>query len=588
MTDKKKKVLLVAFEQIPSPKGLSCWLTEEIKLLAGHYDLDVLSLKSEDLSHIERLHGARLLRVPVGEGAFLDRIKTFQRAIRRQLESEDYALCHFFSIWGGLVMAARKADATFKLLYEVHSLPSIDFKVLHPGEAAQVEHSFPLKQQEERCLAAADRVIAGSELIRQHLIGRGVPADSVTLVRPSFYLDPFDKLGEVPRQPGTILYLGSLAPWQGVSSLLKAVADLPHGLPLRLHLVCPGDDPFRKEVLGKIQMLGLARRVEIIDTPPVEQIPGLVARADVCVAPLSNHVHNRLAASTPLKLMVYMACRRAIVASRQTAVAEIVEDGVQAVLYPPGDAHALSTAIKKLLLDRDLGTRLGNQARLRLDELAPPERARQALSGVYRRLIGGVFDAGTDTDKLEMPTAAETDTQPRISEGGEPVQSASPKVTEDTVTMPLKDGLPLTEPASRSAVEPPPPPTSDTDPDGQKLSTQDNLVFKSVDDEDTAPRRSPDSWQVMELSGVELPAGDGKESGGEREKGRWLLGGPSFPVGPDTEGLEDDKHQALTQRADAATPESLQMVPDSDVRLIESNRKDDSPLEPPTDPSHKK
>jgi len=587
VTDKKKKVLLVAFEQIPSPRGLSCWLTEEIKLLAGRYNLDVLSLKSEDLSHIERLHGARLLRVPVGEGAFLERIKTFQRAIRRQLDSEDYAVCHFLSIWGGLVLAARKAEATFKLLYEVHSLPSIDFKVLHPGEAPLVEHSFPLKQQEEHCLAAADQVIAGSELIRRHLIGRGVPAESVTLVRPSLDLDPFDKLGEVPRQPGTILYLGSLAPWQGVPSLLKAVAELPHGLPLRLHLVCPGDDPFRKEVLGKIQMLGLARRAELIDTPPVEQIPGLVARADVCVAPFSNHVHNRLAASTPHKLMVYMACRRPIVASRQTTVTEIVEDGVQAVLYPPGDAHALSTAIKKLLLDRDLGTRLGNQARLRLEELATPKRARQALSGVYRRLVGGVFEAAHDTDKLEMPAASETDTQPRISEGGESGQQA-PEVTEDTVTLQLRDGQPLTDPASQSAVEPPPPPTSDTDPNGQQLPTQDDLVFKSVDDEDTAPRRNPDGWQVMELSGVDLPFEDDREAGEDRKKGRWLLGGPPFPVGPDTEGLEDEKHQELTRRADAATPENLQMLPDSDVRLIESNLKNGSAREPPTDPRRKK
>ncbi len=591
VTGKRKKAILVAFERIPSASGISCWLAEEIKILAGRYDLDVLSLKSEDLSHIERFHGARLLRVPVGEGEFLDRIKTFQRAIRRQLDSEEYALCHFLSVWGGLVMAARKPEAAFKLIYQVHSLPSIDFKILHPGQAAQVEHSFPLKQQEDRCLAAADQVIAGSELMKKHLIGRGLPADSVKLLRPSINLVPFDELGELPRQPGTILYLGSLAPWQGVPCLLKAVAELPHGLPLKLQLICPAEDPFRKKVLGKIQMLGLARKVELIDTPVVEDIPALVARADVCVAPLGNHQHNRLAASTPFKLMVYMACRRAIVASRQSVVSEIVEDGVQAILFPPGDAHALSNAIKKLLLDRELGIRLGNQARLRLEEIAPFEATRQALRSIYRNLIGGVSDAVPDDAKLDAPAETETDTQPSISESDGSVPSVSPKVTEDTVTLPIKDGKPLNEPASRrrgqaeDVIEPPPPPTPDTDPDGQQLLTQDDLVFKSVDDEDTAPRRSPDNWQVLELTDVELPPEDAK---GDGEKGRWLLGGPPFPVGPGTAGLENESRGAPTQRADSITPDNLQIIPDSDVELIESDRKKVSPKEPPTDPSHKK
>ena len=92
------KVLYATFEHIPAPTGTACWSAEVIKLLAQHFDLDSLSLKSEDLSHIERFHRARLLRVPLGAGSFLEGVKAFQRALNRQLDSEEYNCCQFTSI----------------------------------------------------------------------------------------------------------------------------------------------------------------------------------------------------------------------------------------------------------------------------------------------------------------------------------------------------------------------------------------------------------------------------------------------------------------------------------------------------------
>lgn len=570
-TEKKSQILYATFQEIPSPAGRSCWLEEEIKELACHYEVDVLSLKSEDLSHIERFHGVRLLRVPVGNGPFLSQVKAFQRALNRQLDSEDYRLCHFNSIWEGMALASRKKAANFKLVYEVHGLASVDFKTIHPSEIKVVEQSYPLKQQEERCFKAADRVLAGSQLIADHLKKRGVAQKRLQVLRPAVDPRPFEESAAKTGTSGTILYLGSLMPWQGIQSLLGAIAELPHQLPARLLLVAPKQEPFLREVKGKVQMLGLARKVEILDPVPFEKLPAVLARATVCVAPMGNHEHNRLAASTPHKLLVYMAAGKPVVASRQPAVAELVEDGVHALLFAPGDTRGLAEAIQALMLDKEKATRLGNQARLRLEETLNLDSQRTRLLAIYRELIGGPADS---TDRRK-----EDDTWPQMK----PAESADVpqgrQITEDTAPVRLFTDEKTDELSFL-------PREADTDPGIFQNGGGDDLVFRSVEQEDTAPRsvpKSQDDWQVMELSEVKLPREEAATEGKEGNK-RWLLGGPPFPV--EVEG--SDIFQKPTQRRERElTPTELALLSDSDVKIIEPGETE--PLDNgPTDPGPKK
>jgi glycosyltransferase involved in cell wall biosynthesis len=570
-SENKSKILYTTFQEIPSPVGLSCWVEEELKELARHYTVDVLSLKSEDLSHIERFHGVRLLRVPVGSGPFLSKVKAFQRAINRQLDSEEYRLCHFNSIWEGMALASRKKATGVKLVYEVHGLASVDFRTVYPSEVKVVEQSYPLKQQEERCFKMADRLLAGSQLIADHLKKRGVEPERLQVLRPAVDLQLFEEAATEPGPSGTILYLGSLMPWQGVQSLLGAMAELPHQFPARLLLVVPRLEPFLREVRGKIQMMGIARKVEILDPVPFEKLPPVLSRANVCVAPLGNHEHNQLAASTPHKLLVYMAAGKPVVASRQPVIEELIEDGVHGILYAPGDTKGLAEAMKALLLDKERATRLGNQARLHLEETLNLNMQKSRLITNYRDLIG---------EPAEYESRRrEDDTWPHMRQAESPDVPKDRKIAEDTAPVRLftdekTDEFPFL------------PREADTDPGVFGNGEDGDLVFRSVEQEDTAPRsipKSPDDWQVVELSDVQLPQEEPAAEGKESHK-RWLLGGPPFPV----EAGDSDIFQKPTQRADRElTPTELALLSDADVKLIEAEEAE--PLEDgPTDPGPKK
>jgi glycosyltransferase involved in cell wall biosynthesis len=567
----KSKVLYTSFLEIPSPTGLACWVEEEIRELARHYEVDALSLKSEDLSHIERLHGSRLLRVPVGNGPFLSKVKAFQRALNRQLDSEDYRLCHFTSIWEGMVLASRKKSVGFKLVYEVHGLASVEFRTEHPTEIKVVEQSYPLKQQEERCFKAADRILTGSQLIADHLKKRGVPEKKLKVLRPAVDLTFFEDAASEPSPSGTVLYLGSLLPWQGIHSLLAAMAELPRQFPARLLLVAPKREPFLREVKGKVQIMGLARKVEILDPVPLEKLASLLARATVCVAPLSGHERNNLAAVIPHKLLVYMAASKPVVASRLPVINELIEDGVHALLFSPADSRSLAEAIKTLLLDKELATRLGNQARHHLEETLTLPGQKKLLIDIYQDLIGEPMD----TEERRR----NEDTWPQMRQTGSPGTRDDRKVAEDTAPVRLFSD-------EKTEEFPFLPQDTDTDPGVFADGDGSELIFRAVEQEDTAPRSIPkshDDWQVMEVSDIQLPKQE--PAGGEKNNSkRFLLGGPPFPVEAD----DSDIFQKPTRRDDRElTPTDLALIADSDVKIIEPE--EGEPLDDgPTDPDSKK
>ena len=642
------KLLYATYEQLPGPTGSACWSTEIIRELGRHFDLDGLSVKSEDLSHIERFHRARLLRVPVGDGAFLEQLKAFQRALSRQLDSEDYLLCHFTSVWEGMLLASRRRADGYKLIYQVDSLPSIDFRLSHPAQARQVETSLSLKQQEERCFDVADKLLVPTALIRKHLIRRGVAPAKIAVVPPALDLAPFDSGEDRPGQAGTILYLGSLHPWQGVVGLLQALVELPRHLRFKLLLVSDRDQPGFREVQGKIQMLGLVRSVEFIDPVDYAALPALLAQASVCVAPLANHEHNRRAASLPHKVLCYMAARRPVVAARQPVIEGLVEHGRSGLLYPPGDTRGLCDALRKLLLDRELAGQLGNQGRLALEEEHALADSLAALRACYRELLGQPAigapaappaaetqpslvraDPAAPQDLAE-PFAAEPETRPLPAEalptpepaaerGRAGIQEAdtdprprpAPSPRRDRRSGPAAGDQPAAPPDSAAPApdqplspprrgrrsgpaagdQPAAPPASAVPAPDQPpgRAAEPEVIFYSLEDQDTAPRpeAAADGWLVQSAGEVLL------ESEQEREtpirpagKGRrYLLGGPSYPV--DDEQPEPDA-AAEESATRSGTPRGLASDEPALVSDDEVEIIDSDAPAPPPPPRRKK
>ncbi len=71
---------------------------------------------------------------------------------------------------------------------------------------------------------------------------------------------------------------------------------------------------------------------------------------------------------TPNALIEAMAMKLAVIATKMTAIPEIVEDRVSGILVPPRNPQALAQALLELADDQALAEGLGVNARRRVEE----------------------------------------------------------------------------------------------------------------------------------------------------------------------------------------------------------------------------
>ncbi len=437
MATSKRKALFVAFERLPGQRGTSCWMMEEIKALSAHFELDVLSIKEGDLPHLERLRGARMLRVPLGNGPILSQLKAFQRAVQRQLESDDYQLCHYHSIWEGVLLNSIKETHSLRLIYEIHSLPSMDFGSLYPQEAATVEEWIPMETAERECMNAADRIVVGSRYLKKQLLQQGVSRIRVVLIPPTIDVDALEPSDDPPVHGGAILYLGDLKPWHGISSLLNATEKLSRRMPIRVVFQVDPSEPWHRELKGKIEMLGLTNVVEFLPPAPFDRLAPAIGRSTVCVAPYGNHPHNASGVAVPHKLMTYMGYGRPVVTTDQPVVREIMVDGEHGMLVQPGDAAALADALQCMLINRKESARMGEQARAHIKKHFDLATSLRRIVDLYDQLLKGAVNE--EEEGAQAPAKGL----------GSEAETAITQITVDPLIFEKEDTLPGDPPSDR-------------------------------------------------------------------------------------------------------------------------------------------
>lgn len=159
----------------------------------------------------------------------------------------------------------------------------------------------------------------------------------------------------------TLGYVGSLSPGKGMELIAQLAPLLPS---CEFHVLggAPAEVAAWRERLSAENVVfhGFARP---------GAVPGHLERFDamlapyqlrVCVGPKRRDVAPWM---SPLKIFEYMAAGKPIVASDLPVIREVLRDGVNALLAPPGDPAAWATRIETLKKDPMLADRLADNAR---------------------------------------------------------------------------------------------------------------------------------------------------------------------------------------------------------------------------------
>lgn len=162
------------------------------------------------------------------------------------------------------------------------------------------------------------------------------------MVHPS-YGDLSRGTRQIPRQDGLeLLFFGFIRRYKGIEVLLAAMPEVHRRTGARLRVVGePWDHTLDMGAL--IAQHGLQDVVQTrLSYVPNEEIPDLFASASLVVLP-----YHRATASGPLQLA--LGAGRPVVASAVGSIAEMVRDGHNGLLVPPGDPAALADAIVRAL-----------------------------------------------------------------------------------------------------------------------------------------------------------------------------------------------------------------------------------------------
>jgi colanic acid/amylovoran biosynthesis glycosyltransferase len=158
--------------------------------------------------------------------------------------------------------------------------------------------------------------------------------------------------------PPNLLCVGRLAPEKGQALLLEAIAALKsEGRPVHLRLV--GDGPDRMWLENRAAELGIVANVEFFGWVDQGRLMVLYAETDVFVL-------SSLAEGIPMVLMEAMALQIPCVAPCITGIPELIEHGVDGMLFAVADVEDLTKKIRDLLDSPELCAQIGRQARARV------------------------------------------------------------------------------------------------------------------------------------------------------------------------------------------------------------------------------
>lgn len=294
---------------------------------------------------VRTLHNLRFLRTAAKAARELDPDFIYER----------------YSLWGmaGLRLARNRS---IPLVLEVNAPLAFEQQRFRAGLTCP-----PLARWVERRIwRKADLSIVVSESLRGLLQNAGARPECIHVLPNAanprlFHMDLDGKpLREHLNFNGRFVigFVGMFRPWHGVDLLISALEDLHQADP-SVHLLLVGDGPLRQQFEAEVRKKGLQEAVTFAGGLAHQEVPQYLAAMDVAVAPypaLDDFYYS------PIKLYEYMAAGRAVVASRVGQVAETILDGVNGLLFNPGDRTGLINCLRRLQKDTALRNELGRRA----------------------------------------------------------------------------------------------------------------------------------------------------------------------------------------------------------------------------------
>ena len=302
-----------------------------------------LHREGEHLADLEEA-GVRPFLVDVGRKMLRPNTAVQVARLVRRLRADAIALVHAQDVYTDVlgVLAAKAAG-----------IPSI---------ATRVDLGHHVTGYRRPVLAfacrRADRVLVNALCIRDVCIREGVEPDRIVVVRNGVDVELLDRIAARAPDPavpdGCVVHVGNMHhPVKGQTDLLMAMREVVRVRP-DARLVLVGDGVRRPHLEGMAAKLGIADRCRFLGFR--RDGAAILARGALAVS--SSHAEGISNA-----ILEAMTLRLPVVATAVGGTPEIVREGVNGLLVPPGAPGALARRMLDLLGAPAARRRMGEKGR---------------------------------------------------------------------------------------------------------------------------------------------------------------------------------------------------------------------------------
>ena len=247
--------------------------------------------------------------------------------------------------------------------------------------------SIPIRRRRALVYRLADRIITSGESVRSIVIAAGIAPEHVVTISAGVDADRFHSgvsgntvraelgLGSAP----VVGLVANVRGSKGHNVFLEAARTVLASVPGARFLIV-GDGVGFDEVSRRVREMGLDASVRL--TGFRRDIPQVMAALDVLVLPsirseaIPQVIPQALAVGTP------------VVASTVGGSPELIRDGENGRLVPPGDARGLADAILALLREPERARAMARAGQAMVRERYTIDATMARTTAVYRELVG--------------------------------------------------------------------------------------------------------------------------------------------------------------------------------------------------------
>lgn len=175
----------------------------------------------------------------------------------------------------------------------------------------------------------------------------------------------------------SLVYFGRLSREKGVQILIKAVKQLQEKSALKVKIKIIGDGHL-KDVLEEETKVERIDNVQFFGYMRGESLYNEIGKSAAVVLPSEWYENN------PISVLEAFALGKPVIGAHIGGIPELVKDTVTGLTFKPGDAGDLAEKITALLSDSNMMKRMGENARLFVEQNFSAERYYQGLIKIYR------------------------------------------------------------------------------------------------------------------------------------------------------------------------------------------------------------